>query len=334
MLVADDVEQNITLLEIILKRDGHNVFTANNGLEAIDTFLSVKPDLILMDIQMPKMDGLTASREVRKIESEQGLEPTPIIALTANVLLEDKLEAQDAGMDGFANKPIDVAALNAEMARVLKTELIVEEHITSQPETVKEQSQIHLNKALSLWGEMPIYLTELNRFHKLNSDLAVKLQAGIDRQEFEEIRQAAHAVKGSSSNLALLAVSQRALEIEETAKAQDAIACSVAIGAFAAEFERFTVELANLLEVHPIQKDETDEAGHLLPIEELTALIQDIIHLTHAGEIDDNKLDLLVQALPTEHKPLGVEVSNAISDFEFDNAITHLEQLNMELDKA
>ncbi|GAB3489342.1 PAS domain S-box protein [Marinomonas epiphytica] len=330
VLVADDVEQNITLLEIILKRHNHTVFKASNGLEAIETFLSVKPDIILMDIQMPKMDGLSASREIRKIEEQQKLKPTPIIALTANVLLEDKLEAQDAGMDGFANKPIDVSALTEEMARVLNTELILEELSIDSTETVeKSRKQIHLNKALTLWGELPIYLTELNRFYELNHQFSAKLQAGIDNQAFDEVRQAAHAVKGSSSNLALLEVSQRALEIEESAKALDGIACINALQLFTQEFNDFSEELAELKKTHPMATE--DDSGTLISTmseQDVLNLVQDIIRLTHSGEIDDNKLELLVQVLPAEHKPLGIEASNAIADFEFDDAISHLEQLN------
>ncbi|WP_350639724.1 response regulator, partial [Psychrobacter sp. CAL606-MNA-CIBAN-0158] len=81
-----------------------------------------KIDIVLMDVQMPIMDGLTASRTRREQEQNEQLPHMPIIALTASVLPEDKKAALDAGMDGFANKPIDMMLLNHEIAQVLKLE--------------------------------------------------------------------------------------------------------------------------------------------------------------------------------------------------------------------
>lgn len=119
ILIVDDIEHNITLLTLILKRQKHDVYSARDGIEAIEKFKTVKPDIIFMDIQMPKMDGLTATQIIRDYESNNQLSRTPIIALTANVELEHKLASEQAGMDGFANKPIDVSILTKEMARVL-----------------------------------------------------------------------------------------------------------------------------------------------------------------------------------------------------------------------
>ncbi|WP_392386409.1 response regulator [Marinomonas primoryensis] len=119
ILLADDIEQNLTLLTLLLERQGNAIFLAKDGIQAIEQFKSLAPDIILMDIQMPNMDGLMTTQVIRQYEKENQLSHTPVIALTANVLLEDKLEAQQTSMDGFANKPIDIHVLVAEMARVL-----------------------------------------------------------------------------------------------------------------------------------------------------------------------------------------------------------------------
>ena len=115
--MVDDIQQNIDLLTILLKRDGHKVLTARDGEQALIRMASEEEiDIVIMDVQMPVMDGLTASQKRRSLEQQQQLPRIPIIALTASVLAQDKMAAEKAGMDGFANKPIDYQFLSAEIA--------------------------------------------------------------------------------------------------------------------------------------------------------------------------------------------------------------------------
>ena len=87
-----------------LENLGHNVSVAKNGLETLEIFEREQFDLILMDVQMPKMDGLQATRIIREKEQENGLH-TPIVALTASAMIEDKDKCLDAGMDDYLSKP-------------------------------------------------------------------------------------------------------------------------------------------------------------------------------------------------------------------------------------
>lgn len=119
VLVVDDVQQNLELLSLLLKRAGHNVDTATDGLIALKKMQSQSYDVVLMDLQMPKLDVLEAAKQRREFEKENSLPPTPIVALTASVLVQDKHAAQQAGMEGFANKPVDFAQLMEEVASVL-----------------------------------------------------------------------------------------------------------------------------------------------------------------------------------------------------------------------
>lgn len=107
VLVVDDVQQNVELLSLLLTRAGHLVDTATDGFQALEKMESASFDVVLMDLQMPKLDGLEAAKQRRKFEREHQLPPTPIIALTASVLVQDKHAAQQAGMEGFANKPVE-----------------------------------------------------------------------------------------------------------------------------------------------------------------------------------------------------------------------------------
>ena len=327
VLIADDVEQNLTLLTLILQRQGHEIYTAIDGAEVVTQFKSVKPDIILMDIQMPTMDGLTATQIIRTHEKNNNLFHTPIIALTANVLLEDKLEAQNAGMDGFANKPIDVSALTLEMARVLNLEAIEKETIETETEEsqTENKKQIHLNKGLGLWGEMSIYLAELNHFFELNKTLTTSLLSHIKNKEFDLITSLAHALKGSSSNLALLEISKGAASIENVANTNNDNACINAIKKLENNIEDFSQELKQLNDAHQIKATESKNMASLaISSDALLILIEELIELTNAGEVDDTKIDHFVQSVEANMKSKAIDVKNAILDFEFNKAVTTL----------
>lgn len=124
ILLVEDYEGNIAVLSYILEAQGCVFEVARTGLQAVNSWKEHTPDLILMDVQMPEMDGLTATRQIRKIEQEQGLSRTPIIGMTAHAFVEDKDKCVNAGMDSYLPKPISEQDLLAEMALYLndKTE--------------------------------------------------------------------------------------------------------------------------------------------------------------------------------------------------------------------
>ena len=119
VLAVDDVAENLELLQLMLSREGLQVSRASSGAEALACYGNDHFDLILMDVQMPGMDGLTATRLIRQAEREAGKSATPVIALTASVLSQDREDAQAAGMNGFAIKPLDMPTLRQEISRVL-----------------------------------------------------------------------------------------------------------------------------------------------------------------------------------------------------------------------
>ena len=106
ILIADDAQDNITLIRAYLKKTPHRADVADNGAVAVDLFKQGQYDLVLMDVQMPVMDGYTATRLIREWERENHLPPTPILALTANALKEDEQRSLDAGCTGHLTKPI------------------------------------------------------------------------------------------------------------------------------------------------------------------------------------------------------------------------------------
>jgi PAS domain S-box-containing protein len=112
ILVAEDNEINALLMRSLLSRLGHHVVIATNGEAAIESWQAARSagtpyDLILMDVQMPQLDGIETAKRVRAAEAGQAGLRTPILALTANTLVEDRYACFEAGMDGFLIKPLD-----------------------------------------------------------------------------------------------------------------------------------------------------------------------------------------------------------------------------------
>ena len=106
VLIVDDEQANRLILQAMLAKSKHEVVEACNGKEAVELFDTHNPDLVLMDVMMPVMDGYEATKEIRRIELESHTTAhVPIIALTANVSEEDRLRSIDVGMDNHLKKP-------------------------------------------------------------------------------------------------------------------------------------------------------------------------------------------------------------------------------------
>jgi two-component system cell cycle response regulator DivK len=116
VLVADDRATGRELVRTVLENSGHQVFEASDGAEAVLEALRIHPDLIILDIHMPGLDGFGV---IEKLRREKGFATTPIIALTASAMMGDRERAVAAGFTSYITKPIRLGALRAEVARLL-----------------------------------------------------------------------------------------------------------------------------------------------------------------------------------------------------------------------
>ena len=114
--IEDNID-NRTLIRRILTAEGYQVVEAGNAREALEMLKSLHPDLILMDINMPEMDGYTLTAQIRGMS---GFESVPIVALTANVMRGDRERSLEAGCDGYIQKPIDIDILPQQIERYLR----------------------------------------------------------------------------------------------------------------------------------------------------------------------------------------------------------------------
>ncbi len=118
ILLVEDNVINQKVASLMLKKKGHEVITVNNGREAIETLAEQEFDAVLMDVQMPEMDGLQTTAAIRA--AEEGTDRhLPILAVTAHALRGDREHCLDAGMDGYLSKPIQSAQLMKALEEVL-----------------------------------------------------------------------------------------------------------------------------------------------------------------------------------------------------------------------
>jgi PAS domain S-box-containing protein len=219
LLVAEDNKVNQILALRLLEKWGHSVTIANNGLEALDTVGAQEFDLVLMDVQMPEMDGLEATEAIRATEKDSKTH-IPIIAMTAHAMAEDRQRCLDAGMDAYVSKPIDSDSLYDAILGVMPEaeNALTEETVSPSTEPLVDWDAAlaghHGNRSL-LAEVVTILLDEW-------STTMAQLQSAVEDKNGESVEHAAHALKGSVAYLYSTPVSE-AVERLETMGRENAI---------------------------------------------------------------------------------------------------------------
>lgn len=117
ILIADDKETGRELVRTVLEKAGHQVLEAHNGIDALDIANRHRPDLIILDLHMPGLDGFAVVKELRALGH---FSTSPIMALTASAMQGDRQKAMDAGFTAYITKPISLSQLRSEVDRLLK----------------------------------------------------------------------------------------------------------------------------------------------------------------------------------------------------------------------
>ncbi len=257
ILLAEDNPFNQKLVMAIMEMRGHEITLARNGKEAIAAFDRKTFDLILMDIQMPEMDGFEATLQIRKREKERGLKQTPIIAMTAHVMEKDRDLCFSAGMDAFISKPIRreeflslVEHLGGNNRKKVRTEEIHEDAAGDQPLSGEDENRI-LDKdfLMNIVGGNPELIAELLQIYQDNlPKLLDQIQEGIETENGDTLRFGAHALKGMSLNLSAKAVADISLKLENYGKAGDIESAVGCHGLLKQEIAYLEVAMEHLLE--------------------------------------------------------------------------------------
>ncbi len=219
ILLVEDNKINQEVAAGILKRMGYAPDVANNGVEAVDAVLHLHYDVVFMDVQMPQMDGIEATK---RIIAELGDERPTIIAMTANAMQGDRERFLSAGMDGYVSKPI----LLKEVVEVLKTIVPKRFHVNGNGEIITANGSdssttykfINLDNLRELSGGDPVFMSAIlgkivDRMPSSLDELAELLANG----EYEELKRAAHSLKSSSGYAGCMDLKDRLQKIEHLA---------------------------------------------------------------------------------------------------------------------
>ncbi len=220
ILVAEDNPNNQKLIEVLIKKLGFECTLVNNGQEAIDKYKSNHYDLILMDINMPVLDGVSATREILRLQKEEEFYAIPIIALTANSIEGDKERYLYAGMTDYMAKPIMVDKLRTIIHKYTTLKDSITKSETNNPITVNNTyNKTDAMKTLGL-DETTVDMLLDNFFLTIYEDMD-RLEEHIKEKSYVEIEKQAHYIKGSCLNLAMKDSSTILVEIETKAKKQE-----------------------------------------------------------------------------------------------------------------
>ncbi|MEZ5504955.1 MAG: MHYT domain-containing protein [Gammaproteobacteria bacterium] len=315
ILIADDVPQNLDLLTLLLERDGHQLIRAGDGQQALQQIQQHRVDVVLMDMQMPNMDGLEATQQIHQWQQRRGQPLTPIIALTASVLEEDRLAAKEAGMQGFASKPVQIDILGREIARVLGFNVAT---TPALPPRAASQQMLDWEQGLKRWGDAALYARELTSFAIQYGRLALDLDSLVQQQDFDHLAAQAHAAKGVAANLAINGLVKPLGELEQAAKRHQPQHCVNAINSLAQRLPHFGAELANLL--RQTRPDTTTPPGSAADAEQFHLALQSLRSAATANECNDDALASLLHHAPASHAATATRIADAFNNFDFASA--------------
>ncbi|WP_340817657.1 PAS domain S-box protein [Methanolobus sp. WCC4] len=246
VLVVEDNIVNQNVAQSILKKLGISAEIANNGVEALKALEERAYDLVLMDVQMPEMDGFEATRHIRDQQSAVLDHHVPIIAMTAHAMKGDRELCYEAGMDDYISKPIEFQPL---IKMLNKWSTVIEEaHIDNVPsEDIKDQPEIPIFDSQSfmerMMDDMDIARKVIDIFLESTPKLIDDLKNATDKGDISSVNSYAHSLKSSCANLSGMVLSNLAGDIEAESMSRDIETVEGILSDIEREFELLETEL-------------------------------------------------------------------------------------------
>jgi two-component system, sensor histidine kinase and response regulator len=246
ILLAEDSLLNQKLALGLLAGD-HDVELAHNGQQAVDWLARARFDVVLMDVQMPVMDGLEATRVIRARERSSGTH-VPIVAMTAHAMKGDRERCLAAGMDQYVSKPVRAARLYEVLAEVV---LGPAGALDASPGDLAEghpEQLVDWNEALHcVNGNRKLLRDIVEAFLDEAPRLLGTLRTAIERQDAKTLQRVAHTLKGSTRYFGAARVSELALRLETMGERGDCLAAHDHVGDLEGEMARLTPVLVDYL---------------------------------------------------------------------------------------
>jgi CheY-like chemotaxis protein len=227
VLAVEDSRLNLVLIQAYLKAPRYSLETASNGAIAVEKFQSGEFDIVLMDVQMPVMDGYTATRTIRAWEAEHQKSPTPILALTAHAFLEQQRESFAAGCNAHLVKPVSKAGLLEAVQTFAKQ---VQAGTPQSP----TQERILVKAPPGVEEAVPLFLETARE--DLNN-----LEEALRKADYARIRFIGHDLKGSGGGYGFDGASAIGKLLEDAAKLSDGVEARCQIAALREYLDRVEV---------------------------------------------------------------------------------------------
>ncbi|MBF0470030.1 MAG: response regulator, partial [Gammaproteobacteria bacterium] len=309
ILLVEDNEINQQVACELLEKSGVRVTTAINGQEALQKVQEERFAAVLMDIQMPVMDGLEATQKIRAIESLRDL---PIIAMTANVMRGDRERSLDAGMNDHIPKPINLQQLLSTLSHWITADLKAPQAVNSdngaQPPLPSLQG-IDVKSALSrVGGDLDFYQKILGRFVENHQQAVAELRtllpvkrkmAEFTPEAWNQARIIAHTLKGVSATLGVTTLNAAAAEVEALIKEEKIHRKDPAIGRLEQVLRQTVGVISAYLKSTEEEKGEAlkeDRSGNDSNLPKTLDLLRDLVHLLQQFDTECMvKMDALEQ---------------------------------------
>jgi CheY-like chemotaxis protein len=342
--LVDDVDINREIAQQLLEGSGLLIDTAADGQQAVDMARATDYALILMDLQMPVMDGLQASRTIHTLP---GRSATPILAMTANAFDEDRRACLAAGMVDFIFKPVDPDILYRTLLKWLpastsqsESKLLTPEvpvpvldspRATDAPDSSAASAQLpglDAERGLRTWRQAEVYAKFLRKFALDYASSARAIAQAVAAGEAPAAAALAHKLKGAAANLALPDVAHHAGMIDQQLKAGTDVTRTLTRLQHALD-----TALDSIAIYAPCEPDSTDQIANLSVQQatQVTPLLTALLHSLDADNPDQAEplLTELATLLPAQQLQL---VRETLNDFDFRGAEAATRQLAERLD--
>ncbi len=223
LLVEDNITNQKIALEILAKKLGYHADVVNNGKEALESLEQLDYDLVLMDCQMPDMDGYETTCAIRDLNSNVKNHRVPIIALTANAMRGDREKCFEAGMDDYVSKPFNVKKLEDAIDRNLynKRKQQLSPELEQELTVSKETKQVIPETIHSEYTDDADLVVLIDEFVAgLEGDMA-SMRKVLESGDYGGLRRLAHQMKGAGGSYGYSILTETSKVLEEAAKARD-----------------------------------------------------------------------------------------------------------------
>ena len=339
LLLVEDNEINQQVAAEILESNGFEVSVAENGAMAIEALEKGDYQAVLMDIQMPVMDGYEASRRIRTDSRYQAL---PIIAMTANAMVGDREKALAAGMNDHVTKPIDVDELLSTLVRWLGGETqekaieaprVAGKAVAGTPLDFPKISGLNLRSGLSrVGGNIDLYRNLLKKFRNSQAGAFEQIDDALEQGDLELAERLVHTIKGVSGNIGAEGLQAAAVKLESEIKKGAANRQSSELADFKAVLDDFITSLEVLSDEPAGEAGSQPREAPLMDVEKVRTLLDGLIELLEEDDMEaEEVLEELLEVLQGPETELAEEIKRGLSGYDFEAALAAAKKLSEKL---